>query len=402
MTPCYVVRAGYEPSAQVSPSGLKLARMCERAWGYRYILGYKEPELPWSAFLPGGSHAVRPTKLEELKAWNRLRRPALGKEIHSRLEDWYAQRVVDWHDEPGKILLPALLHMPSAKTCAVVTEEKIPDTFVAEVTQGKHNYEFNAFIDVNGLDHEPMKLRVNDLKTTSGFQWALKPDELLTDTQGVVYPLYVMKKYSFMHLVPHMISVDARWVYTLTEGQPAARAVDFRVTYDGAMRRALPLFDEGATLVQKINDRADPNSLTPNVAACDMYHRKCIYHHSVGGPCKAESSPGKMARAFMARGPKQERTIMAFKKNLAAAVEGAEQPAADEQPVVEQGEGAIEESAEQKAEKRAYTKKAKSPSAARSIGGMSVTFSDGNVLEVPENSPVAVRLTAIHSALYGE
>jgi hypothetical protein len=392
VTPGYVVRAGYEPRAQVSPSSLKLARMCERAWGYRYILGYKEPELPWSAFLPGGSHAVRPTKLEELKAWNRLRRPALGKEIHARLEDWYAQRVVEWHDEPGKILLPALLHFPATTRLQHhETEEKIPDSFVLQNTDGRHDYEFNAYIDFNGLSVDEEGL-LSDLKTTSGFQWALKPDELLTDTQGVIYPLYVMQKY-------HVPSVQPRWVYTLTEGQPAARAVDFRVTYDGAMRRALPLFDEGATLVQKINDRADPNSLTPNVAACDMYHRKCIYHHSVGGPCKAESSPGKMARAFMARGPKQERTIMAFKKTLTAAVEGAEQPA-EEQPVVEQGEGAIEESAEQKAEKRAYTKKAKSP--ARSIGGMSVTFSDGNVLEVPENSPVAVRLTAIHSALYGE
>jgi len=400
MTPQYTAREGYEPRAQVSPSSIKLARMCERAWGYRYILGLKEPEAAWSEFLPGAPRAKRPTDREELKAWNRLWRPALGKAVHSCLEDWYAERPVDWHSEPGKILLPALMYFPHPKQLdSWVTEEKLPEWFVSSYTEGRHNYEFNAYIDLNGLQFgEHSKLHCNDAKSTSSFDWAAKPAELLEDTQGIIYPLYVMQKYRAEVIEP-------RWVYMLTEGQPAARAVDFRVTYDGARKRALKIFDEGAALIAKINDRADPNSLTANPAACDMYHRKCIYHHSVGGPCQAESSPGKMARAFLARGPKQERTIMAFKRVLETAQAGSNESAAgaeQNESATEPGEGAVEQTEEQKAaaSKRTYNKKPKAPVAG--AGGITVTFHDGFALELPEASPIAAKLTAIHTAMFGE
>ena len=190
------------------------------------------------------------------------------------------------------------------------------------------------YIDLNGKRKHSDKIYCNDAKSTSSFDWASKPEELIQDTQGIIYPLYVMQKY-------RVDVIEPRWVYMLTEDRPAARAVDFRVTFDGARRRALPLFDEGAALISKINERADPNQLTANTGACDMYHRKCVYHHSVGGPCKAESSPGKMARAFLARGTKQERTIMAF--NRGAITQAAAAPAEDANP----GEGAVETTAEE-------------------------------------------------------
>lgn len=397
-SPGYIVREGYVPREQVSPSSIKLARMCERAWGYRYILGYREPEAEWREFLPGARLAQRPTDKEELKAWNRLRRPALGKAVHALLEDWYAGRPVDWHSEPGKILLPALMYFPHPKKGHFTTEKKIHDSFVAEITDGKHNYEFNAFIDLVGAEYGAVTVeRVNDLKTTSSFDWALKPDELLLDTQGVIYPLYTMR----IHRVQ---SVQPRWVYTLTEGNPQARAVDFRVTYDGALKRALPIFDEGALLIQKIRDRADPNGLAANVAACDMYHRKCVYHHSVGGPCNAESSPGKIARALMARGVKQEKAIMAFSLKKPAENQNPENSApADEKPPVEAGEGAVQQTEEQQAaQKRTYNRKAPTSTAGKSADGITVTFPDGSTLPIPAASPIAAKLSAIHSALFGE
>lgn len=398
-SPGYIVREGYVPREQVSPSSIKLARMCERAWGYRYILGYKEPEAEWSEFLPGARLAQRPTDKEELKAWNRLRRPALGKAVHSLLEDWYAGRPVDWHSEPGRILLPALMYFPHPSKGHYKTEQKLHSSFVPEITDGKHNYEFNAFIDLMGVQYSAVNSEhVCDLKTTSSFDWALKPDELLLDTQGIVYPLYVMQKY-------RVLAIQPRWVYALTEGEPKARAVDFRVTYEGALKRALPIFDEGAVLIQKIRDRADPNGLAANVAACDMYHRKCVYHHSVGGPCNAESSPGKMARAFMARGVKQEKVIMAF--SLKKPAENQSSEAADNgaseanKPVVEAGEGAVQETTEEK-QKRTYNRKAPTSTAGKSADGITVTFPDGSTLPIPAASPIAAKLSAIHSALFGE
>lgn len=394
MTPQYVIRSDYVPREQVSPSSIKLARTCERAWGFRYILGYKEPEAEWRDFLPDGRLAQRPVVHEELKAWNRLRRPALGKAVHSLLEDWYAGRPVDWHSEPGKILLPALMYFPHPKSGIYETEKKIHDTFVAEITDGKHNYEFNAFIDVSGLSS--FNPHVSDLKTTSSFDWALKPEDLLLDTQGIIYPLYVMKLTDTYLLEP-------RWVYTLTEGNPQARAVDFRVTYDGALKRALPIFDEGALLIQEIRDRADPNALAANPAACDMYHRKCVYHHSVGGPCKADNSPGKFARTLMVRGAKQEKAIMAFslKKNTETQASNENTAPADEKPPVEAGEGAVTQPEGEK-QKRTYTRKAQNVGPQGSVEGIVVTFSDGNTLNVPSSSPIAQKLVNIHSALFGE
>lgn len=397
----YIVREGYVPREQVSPSSIKLARMCERAWGYRYILGYKEPEAEWSEFLPGARLAQRPTDKEELKAWNRLRRPALGKAVHALLEDWYAGRSVDWHSEPGRILLPALMYFPHpSKILACRTEEQIAGSFVPTMTGGKHNYEFNAFIDVNGAEGDEVSLL--DLKTTSSFDWALKPEELLLDTQGIVYPLYVMWKQRGFMQHRGKSAMTPRWVYTLTEGEPKARAVDFRVTYAGALKRALPIFDEGAILIQKIRDRADPNGLAANVAACDMYHRKCVYHHSVGGPCNAESSPGKMARAFLARGVKQEKVIMAF--SLKKPAENPESNgASEEKPPVEAGEGAVQQTEEQQAaQKRTYNRKAPAAAAGKSADGITVTFPDGSTLPIPAASPIAAKLSAIHSALFGE
>ena len=409
-SPGYVVREGYVPREQVSPSSIKLARMCERAWGYRYILGYKEPEAEWREFLPGGSLAERPhqskpnptlAEQEALKAWNRLRRPALGKAVHSLLEQWYAGRTNDddWHSEPGRVLLPALFYFPHPSKGNFQTEAKIPDSFVRDITEGKHNYEFNAYIDLLGAEYGAVTVeKTNDLKTTSSFDWALKPEELLLDTQGIVYPLYTMHFYGVRTLQP-------RWIYTLTEGEPKARAVDFRVTYEGALKRALPIFDEGAVLIQKIRDRADPNGLAANVAACDMYHRKCVYHHSVGGPCNAESSPGKIARAFMARGVKQEKVIMAF--SLKRPAENQSSEAADNgaseanKPVVEAGEGAVNETTEEK-QKRTYNRKAPAAAAGKSVDGITVTFPDGSTLPIPAASPIAAKLSAIHSALFGE
>jgi hypothetical protein len=398
VTPGYVVRADYVPRAQVSPSSIKLARMCERAWGYRYIHGFKELEEPWSSFVGAGHLAQKPRDKDGVKAWNRLRRPALGKQVHSLLEDWYAQKPIDWGSEPGQILLSGLSYFPHPSTGRFRTEEKIPDSFVAEITDGKHDYEFNAYIDVNAPGY------CLDAKTTSSFDWMPKVPELLEDTQGTIYPLYVMHK-------QRVGTINARWVYMLTEGPPKARAVDFRVEYAPAKKRALAIFDEGAVLVEKIKQRVDANKLDANTGACDMYHRKCIYHHSVGGPCTAESSPGKTFRATLARGINQEKTIMAFsdfKKKLAVA-QGQE-------PAVDAGdpstgavdavstEGAVETPAESAASeaKRTYTKRATKGATAAPVGGITVTFSDGFELALPAASPIATKLAAIHAAMFGE
>ncbi len=95
---------------------------------------------------------------------------------------------------------------------------------------------------------------------------------------------------------------------------------------------------------------------------------------------------------------------MAFKRVLAEATGEAAAPGTETQTAseTEPGEGAVEQTEAQKAEsKRTYNRKPKAP-AVVSAGGITVTYPDGFALELPEASPIAAKLGAIHSAMFGE
>lgn len=431
MNPILEYRQNYEPRAQVSPSRFKLARMCARADAYRYVAGIREIEHKWeiigSVPKPAATHdpkdkAAAKEHRARVAAWNRARRGPLGKECHKLIEAWYASFLSPdhpqldqtiWHTEPGRIVLAGLHLLPHPSTLGWwATEQKIPDSFVSEMTGGVHDYEFNAYIDLLAT----LKIRgphgfqlANDYKTTSSFDWMLKPAELIEDTQGVMYPLYAMRRSGVDSIVP-------RWTYFRTEDAPSARAVDFRVTYDGAKRRALKLFDEGATLVQRCVDRVDPADVPGNVALChDFYHRTCVYHHAVGGPCNAESTPGKRLRASLATQTKREQIMAGFKKNGAAA-KAAEQEqtgaAEDAQGGATEdatdGEGAVDTGAAGAAAsgggfKGGGARRGRPPKAAGAAGsaGAVTVATEHGAFDVPENSPMHEKLNAIGLALFG-
>jgi hypothetical protein len=430
-------RANYEPRAQVSPSRFKLAEICERADAFRYVLGIREREFAWQKIKdiprPPADHdkkdkAAAKAHRALVSAWNRMRRGPLGKECHKIVEAWYLSFVspqhpqIDqsvWHTEPGRIVLACLHLLPHPSTLGWwATEQKIPDSFVWDITGGAHDYEFNAYIDLlatlSGVTKPPNGWqRVADLKTTSSFDWMLTPSQLLDDPQGIVYPLYAMHRTG-------IDSIVGRWLYTRTEDAPSAKAVDFRVTYDGAKKRALKLFDRGAVLVQRCVDRVDPSDVTGNVAAClDFFHRTCVYHHSVGGPCSAESSPGKRLRASLATPNRREKIMAGFKKNAAAAkaAEGGaastgeqESPEAQEgaEGGAESGEGAVDPTAEQQAAaggggfRGGATRGRKTKTPTEGVGNITVTFEGGASFEVPQGSPIYAKLSAVHAAMFGE
>lgn len=438
-------RANYEPRAQVSPSRFKLSRICARADAFRYVLGFREREYPWPTIKdvprPPADHdkkdkAAAKAHRALVSAWNRKRRGPLGKEAHKIIEAWYLSFVspdhpqIDpeiWHTEPGRVVLAGLHLLPHPSTLAWwATEQKIPDSFVHDISGGQYSYEFNAYIDLLATRKVATAHGyqiIDDHKTTSDFEWMQKPAELLEDPQGVMYPLYAMRRAGTDSIVP-------RWTYFRTEDSPSARAVDFRVLYDGAKKRALKLFEEGAVLVQRCVDRVDPSDVPANVSACfDFYHRTCVYHHSVGGPCNAESTPGKRLRASLATPQRREKIIMggfSKAKNAAggssanaAAAAGTTAPAQSEstegtastegvaEGTTEAGEGAVTGGDEQPAAgggfNRGGAKRGPKPKADRvaTAGVVNIQTEHGE-FALPENSPMHAKLNAIGGALFGE
>src|SRR5688572_3936728 len=119
----------YTPKAVFSPSGLSAARRCMSAWGRRYLLGIRKPELTWEEAkalpVPAPAKKSKPTDEERRakKLYNSKFRPALGKECHARLQAYYEGREVDWYDRPGAIALKGLEYLPHADRCTKVEAE---------------------------------------------------------------------------------------------------------------------------------------------------------------------------------------------------------------------------------------------------------------------------------------
>lgn len=92
---------------------------------------------------------------------------------------------------------------------------------------------------------------------------------------------------------------------------------------------------------------------------------------------------------------------MAFNRG-AITQAAAAPPAEDANP----GEGAVETAAEETpaetTARRGRPRRTQAAGAAPSGDAVTVTFSDGNTLELPANSPISTKLNAVHAAMFGE
>jgi hypothetical protein len=174
---------------KISPTQIKLWNSCQRAWGYRYIEGKKTP----------------PTASQDL-----------GTRVHEILERWLRFSEVPDPDEvfqgkyPGRIARAGIPLLPHPSDITGVEEE-----FTLEVFPGVALF---GFIDF--LAH----LLLGDHKTTTNFKWALTEEQLAQDVQAIIYAKYLF------YLYDSSDTLELRWVYYRTTGNPEAKKVSARVS----------------------------------------------------------------------------------------------------------------------------------------------------------------------------
>lgn len=401
-----------------SPSAITLADRCDRAHAYRYVLGLRPKQSTWEEV----KDIPRPTAVEAVREWNRIRRPALGTEVHRILESWYKSETlahsvkseIDWQSEPGAIALRALrLTPPPATLVSFACEQTVEKDFVHWATGGQLDYELKLFIDLHALDDQG-RVRVIDYKTTSDFRWMKTAVELAnSDQQGVLYPLQAMRVYG-------KEKAECTWLYIKTEQPYSARAVSFEQTLSRAKERALPILRRGAELIERQRLQIAPEDLPSNPLACKQYGG-CEYHHERGGPCRpTQPTPGQLARVASTRFRERENKIMAFNRSAAIASGAISSPEANN---TSESQSATENASEASdlvgAHAVSFTvgedSREESPKAGRGRGrprsalantiagsvGVSLAFADGSTVPLPESSPLYSRALAVHAALFG-
>jgi hypothetical protein len=294
----------YEPRAQFSPSGLSVAERCTRAWGFRYLLGYKRPELKWLEAValekPKPAKKSKPTPAERaaLKAYNSKFRPALGVECHARAEAYYRGQDVEWNDLPGQVILAGMRCVTHPDECERVEAEGAVEIEVDGI-------KFKGFRDLL-VFHNGRWLLI-DWKTTFTFDYFDREKtkrtvktraQLEADTQANLYAWAVMRDKGLRELA-------CRWVYCRTEGAPAAIPVDFTITWEGARAIVSRLVAEAKALLAYIETigaesmaRRLPlvRDMQGNPEACEDFGG-CDYHPDKGGPCTPPTlSPGERMR----------------------------------------------------------------------------------------------------------
>jgi hypothetical protein len=329
------LRLNYTPHEQWSASGLAHDAACRRSYGLRYLEGRKEVALEWAEAeqLPeppkapkGASELEKKRAKEARKAWNKARRPALGKAGHAVIEAYFAQGVPGyWHapmlwidlaeafaSTPGQVVLPGLAYLPAPRECdSVLIEEALTLRWDFLPTELRAIVEADPLRFSGFKDLVPVvggRVRLIDHKTTYDFAWCKTAAELIDDVQANLYAQDVMQRFG-------LDSIECTWVYYRTEGSPAAHPVSFTIT-----RAAAEVFVT-ALVLQALELRAVMRSapkgddakrhvyvmqLPANTEACDDFGgRDC--HASRGGPCNAKPS----YRALMRKQTTRRTTLAA-------------------------------------------------------------------------------------------
>lgn len=441
---------GWRPREQASPSALQLHARCPRAWGHCYLEGRREPDLDWTTeaeLLPeppkAGKNASAIEKAEAeaaRKAWNKLRRPALGTEVHDILEAYVRQntpgawhppmawREIDWHSTAGRIAQPATDVLPDPRgLVAVYTELAVDVEAPIEWIPGRDGPwpKMPGYYDLitvervpkraGGVSFNDVRYRLWDYKSTSSFDWAKTEEELREDPQVLLYALHAMQTFGLQE-------IECNWLYLLTDPnqKPKAYVVTVTITRAEAESAVLELAEGAAEVVNRVRlfkaGKLRVVDLDRDVSACPAYGG-CIYHIDKGGPCDAKVRPGvamkqkaefeaKIKARKAARKETEKTMALSFAQRKAEA-EKKNAEAAAEQPAAEQAEAATEapEPAESKpvqtaavAPPSATKPKAKSVPLRTADGSVSATV-DGHTFVVPAGSDLGKRLAKASAAL---
>lgn len=337
MTLC--IAPDFVPEEHYGPSRLKKARQCPTAECLHYVVGLREPKLPWaevealpepvepkkpptdaSAGVKAAYAKAKKAYAKAKKAYNKTLRPALGTEGHARLEAYYKGEAVNWYDRAGKTMLAGLHYLPIAKNCAVIEPEQritldlsylhaelpelIDDPLLLQGTRDlcvqADASAWSAEFVPPSFERAQLQWILIDHKTTLTFDFfdrdktmktVRTPDELRADEQVNMYGLQVMQSHDLEEL-------QCRWVYYRTEDAPDARAVDVRITRAGAEAIVRDLVIEALRLRALHRQKRPWEAYEKDFDSCPNYGG-CIYDKENGGPCPgaaAESMGAKLVR----------------------------------------------------------------------------------------------------------
>jgi hypothetical protein len=455
------------PKEQASPSALQDYAACQQRWGRTYLEGRREPRITWewASQIPEppkaerGASALAKAEAEAArKAWNKIRRPALGHEVHAILGAWMVQNVpgcwhppmswreIDWMSFAGKVARPACDVLPDPRgLVAVYTELSAevaePDGWRLASVDAMGGWmpwpRMPGFYDLITVEETDAPVaewvrrcsvlvyRLWDFKTTSSFDWAKTAEELADDPQVLLYALHAMQTFGLQE-------IECNWLYLCTEGKPKAYLVTVVVTREQAEAATIELAHTAADVVNTVQlfraGRLRVIDLERNISACPAYGG-CTFHVDKGGPCDAKTSPGKALkqRAELdakitarksARKETEKQMAMDFAARKAAASGTSTEPAADagtaSAGAATDGGGADESAkasaATAKVRTRAATVKASdaapAPDAAEATA---VVAYAGTSVPLPKGSPLAKAVIkicnaqkALNAALAGE
>jgi hypothetical protein len=245
---------------RVSPSQLATARACRRKWGFTRALGGR-----------GNKYAAR------------------GSEVHDILDKWgRGSAAINPLTHYGAIAATAVDHIPAPGFMEVETAFEVETEYV--IFTGRRDLVFFDTRVTGGL------WVIGDYKTTTSFKWALTPDDLPKDEQGVIYGLSIFETEACDF-------VELRWIYLLDPGENATpgrykshvvRTVVSRDQIYKAVETMIAL-----ALELEAYDGLEPNELPHNVNTCDAYGG-CPYMSECG------LTAGERMRATMAQSELQK------------------------------------------------------------------------------------------------
>ena len=232
---------------KVSPSAIATARACLRQWGWRYVAGVEDTPNPYAE---------------------------QGTRLHAALERYYQDPHLpprlDTSSDEGRILLPALAHLPP-RGPHVASE--------VHFTRGP----FHGFKDLE------VRGWVFDLKTTSNLMFAKTPEDLRKDPQALIYA------WDHLEAHPDLDAVTCRWVYVVRDPKrPRALPVDVTLTRSYVEAEIETLRALAADLLRHREARPHVLDLVPSPIECDRF-RGCPHRDRC-----SDLTPERRIEAFMA------------------------------------------------------------------------------------------------------
>lgn len=225
----------------VSPSQIKLFTLCHRKWAFRHVAGIKEPERAYQI---------------------------LGTEIHKANENYLTLGI-----------------RPKATTkageIALASIDLLPPPHPGHLCE-KHIHLQNGGLLFHGypdlIPHD--EDIVYDFKSTGDLRYALKPHDLLTDEQALIYAMWLYQR-------TQARTIGLRWIYYHTRSPYRHRTVDATLTVGQLAINFARYVLQPAE--QMLESRIDPNELEPNLDSCNAYGG-CFYR----AQCKKQETFGML------------------------------------------------------------------------------------------------------------